>query len=140
MTGTFVVRDPSVPVAWERRSVTGASPGAPTRPVTALSIGAVLQQPLVDTNDRMAWGFVYLVADTSSAGNGGAAMVLDYSNTTRAAFATTGLLPSQDNSQQPAPLRPAGQVGFVTIKLLLFAHHFVLLHVAITGNGPTEWD
>jgi hypothetical protein len=100
MTATIVVRVPDQLVSWSRTSVTG--PGI-TSPVTALSIGSTNQQPLADTNDRMNWGNLYVVADTSKA-----SMVLEYSDVTRSSFATSGTIPSQDNKNQPATLFPMG--------------------------------
>jgi hypothetical protein len=103
-TGEIVVHDSTALVSWARTPVTG--PGI-ARPVTAVSIGATNQQPLVDTNDRMGWGVMYLMADSGDAPGGGATLALEYSNTTRALFAASGALPAADNANQPAPLLPS---------------------------------
>lgn len=100
MTATIIVRVPDQLVSWNRNSVTG--PGI-TAPVTALSIGSTNQQPLADTNDRMNWGNLYVLADTSLA-----SMVLEYSDVTRSSFTSSGSIPSNDNKNQPATLFPMG--------------------------------
>ena len=102
-TGELVVHDKAALVSWARTPVTG--PGI-ARPVTAVSIGATSQQPLRDTNDRAGWGILYVMADSGDAAGGGATLALEYSNTTRALFASTGALPAADNQNQPAPLFP----------------------------------
>ena len=103
-TGELVVHDASALVSWARTPVTG--PGI-SRPVTAVSIGATAQLPLSDTNDRAGWGILYVMADSGDAAGGGATLALEYSNTTRALFASTGALPTSDNTNQPAPLLPS---------------------------------
>jgi len=100
----LVVRDGSAAVQWSRMPVTG--PGIISTSVTALRLGAVNQQPLVDTNDVPSWGFVYLVADTSA----NTTMVLDYGNTTRSFFFATGKLPAADNTGSGSSLYPPGPI------------------------------
>jgi hypothetical protein len=106
-TGELVVRDPAALVSWARTPVTG--PGI-SRPVTAVSIGATAQLPLSDTNDRASWGILYVMADSGDAPGGGATLALEYANTTRALFASTGALPASDNGGSPAPLFPQSGV------------------------------
>lgn len=105
ITGNVVVRDSSQLVSWGRTPITGIGI---TDSVTGLHIGATNQNPLADTNDQMGWGIAWLLADTS-AGNG-ASMVLEYGNTTRSSFWSTGTIPSSDNTAQPATLKPNAKV------------------------------
>ena len=105
LTGTVVVQDGGALVSWTRTPIAGVGI---SRPVTALSIGATAQRPLSSTSDRASWGIAYLMADTGDAAGGGAVMALEYSNTTRALFASSGSLPAADNGGSPAPLFPTG--------------------------------
>lgn len=64
INGNVVVRDPSVLVTWARTPVTGNGLSASSG-IHALSIGAVKQTPLADSNDRPSWGVAYLLANIS---------------------------------------------------------------------------
>ena len=66
----------------------------------ALSLGATVQTPLASTNDKMEWGFTYLVRDTSVSN----AAVLRSSTLTRASFFATGTLPPTDDPLNPQPM------------------------------------
>ena len=104
-TGYPVVTDPTTLVSWNRMSVTGVGIDSS---VTALQLGAASQCPLCNGNpDQPDWGIIYVVADTDASSSNGK-VVLDYSNTTRSSFFTSGTIPANDNPNSPSPLRPQG--------------------------------
>ena len=97
--------DGTVDVAWTRLAVPGTD-----KATTALRLGAATQNPLSGTDDRMSWGYIYVMAETDATG-AAAATVLEYGNVTRPAFAATGSLPSTDNGGSPAPLVTYSSIG-----------------------------
>jgi len=94
-------------IQWNRLPVTGT--GINTQ-VTALRAGSVSQLPTSTTNDKLGWGYLYMVAETDAAG-AGAAMVLELNNATRTSFIQSGTVPASDNPYSPLPLVVNGAVG-----------------------------